>query len=113
MFYARTGCVDAPRGHCAYSPARMVFASDYGTRNAVPVAYAAVKYRDYDRNGRQTGREGAMLFVFATSLSSGARWKYLARSSDGRFGCGTEVLSNPYYRIDRQIAVLKRIVRCV
>ena len=113
MFYSRTGCVDIPAGHCAYTPARMKFASDYGQPSSVPVAYAVVNYRDYDRNGQQTGRQGAMLFMFATpTIGGGARWKYIGKAMGGTFTCGTNVLDNPNYRIDQQIRVLKRIVSC-
>lgn len=114
MFYSRMGCVDQPPGHCVYTPARMKFASDYGQRSGARVAYAVVTYSDFDRNGSQTGKRGAMLFMFDTpTVGGGARWKYVAQSSDGRFLCGTEVLDNPNFRIDQQIRVLKRVVRCM
>ena len=82
------------------------FASDFKAGASVTgFAYTLVSYRQVD------GSKEAALFGFEAYAG---RWRLLARSVDGsnRFACSTSLMLNPNYGLERQLRLVKKLVRC-
>lgn len=103
VLYSRS-CAD-----CDFAPdmatARWRFASDFGMRGGLGVAYALVAFRDAG------GKRHATLFGFEPYAG---RWRLLLASPNGSatFQCGSRVVLNRHVGIDRQLRLVKRLVRC-
>lgn len=83
------------------------FASSFATGgNVTGFAYTLVTYRQVD------GDRQAVLLGFEPYAG---RWRILAKSASGRneFSCGTNVLLNKNYALDRQLRLVKKLVRCL
>ena len=103
LVYLRSDCAD-----CGLAPdfgrATGRFASDYGRKGGVGVAYLVVRYPTVDRT-----RTFQWLFSFDSYVG---RWRILEQAFKGTFMCPTAVLANPNYRIAYQLSVLRRVARC-
>ena len=82
------------------------FASDFKAGASVTgFAYTLVSYRQVD------GAKQAALFGFEAYAG---RWRLLGRSLDGsnRLVCSTDLMLNKNYALDRQLRLIKKLVRC-
>lgn len=88
LIYARSDCLD-----CGMAPdisnGKWRFASDFGTKNAVGVAYLVVRYPTLNRT-----RTYQWLLSFDAFTG---RWRIIEQARGGTFQCTTAVLVNPNY----------------